>query len=154
MSAQRQVRAQTIVILGFVVSAVSGVISYFETVTTRGRQFSSLREIVIPMLNPLTMIATVCAWWWLARIGAGDEGNRTILQRAFIAFAIQYLCATVLLLFLITPFRSLGGFWMTSALWFDLVGALASALGLFLLSRAFSVRAQTDQPVLEADAVT
>jgi hypothetical protein len=154
MSTQRQVQAQTLVILGFVVSAVSGVISYFETVTTRGYEFSSLREIVIPMLNPLTMIAPVFAWWWLARIEAGDEGQRTILQRAFVAFAIQYVCTTALVLFLVTPFRSLGGFWLTCVFWFELVGALVSALGLFLLSRTFSARAQMDQPVTEADAVS
>ena len=154
MIALRQVRARAIVVLGFALSAVSSLISYFETVTTRGYQYSSLREIVIPMLNPLMMIATVCAWSWLTRIGAGDEGQRANLQRAYIAFAVQYLFMTVLLLFLITPFRSLGGFWMTSALWFDLVGALISTLGLILLSLAIRSRAQMDQPVHEADALS
>jgi hypothetical protein len=140
--------------MGFAVSAVAGVISYFETVTTEGYGFSSLREIVVPMLNPLTMIAAVFAWRWLVHVRADDEGQRTILRRAFVAFAIQYLSTTALVLFLITPFRSLGGFWLTCVFWFEMVGALASAMGLFLLSRRFSARAQIDQPVTDADVVS
>lgn len=135
-------------------SAVAGVISYLETVTARGYGFSSLRELVIPMLNPLTMIAAVFAWWWLARVRAGDEGQRTILQRAFVAFAIQYLCTTALFLFLVTPFRSLGGFWLTCVFWFELVGAFTSALGLFLMSRTFSARVHLDQSITSEGAVS
>jgi hypothetical protein len=128
------------VILGFVVSALSGVISYVQTVTTRGYYFDSFRQIVIPMLEPLTLIAAACAWWWLSMVVANDEPQRMNLQRAYVAFALQYLFVSVLVLFLITPFRSLGGFWLTSVLWLQLVGAFIAALGLFLLSRTLSAR--------------
>lgn len=138
MSALRQVSAQAVIVLGFAISAAASVISYYETVTTGGYGFSSLRATVLPLLNPLMMIATLCAWWWLSRVGPGDEGQRVNLLRAYIAFALQYLFTTALVLFLIEPFRSFGNMWMTSALWLQLIGAFVSALGLFLVSRILS----------------
>src|ERR1035438_6672858 len=111
-----RVPAQAIVILGFVVSALATVISYEQTVTSRGYYFDSFRQIVIPILNPLTMIVAVFAWWWLTNVEAADEYQRTNLQRAYVAFAVQYVLTTILILFLITPFRTFGGFWMTSVL--------------------------------------
>jgi len=149
-----RVPAQAIVILGFVVSALATVISYVQTVIGQGYYFHSFREIVLPMLNPLTMIAAVFAWWWLTTVEANDEHQRTNLQRAYVAFAIQYGLTTALILFLITPFRSFGGFWLTSVLWLELVGAFVSALGLFLLSRTLSVRVTTVEPVSDVDALT
>jgi hypothetical protein len=149
MSALRQVSAQTVIILGFAISAAASVISYFETVTTQGYGFTSLRETVLPLLNPLMMIATLFAWWWLSRVGPGDEGQRVNLLRAYIAFALQYLITTALVLFLITPFRSLGNTWMTSALWLQLIGAFVSALGLFLVSRILS-QVRFDAPDMDS----
>ena len=137
--------AQVMVVLGFVVSATSGVISYVNDVTQRGYYFSGLRVVVIPVLNPLITIAAVFAWWWLTRLEANDELQRTILRRAYLAFAVQYLLTSILYLFVITPFRTFGGFWMTSVLWFALVGALLSALGLFLYSRTLAPRRDNDE---------
>lgn len=127
-------------IVGFVVTALSGVVSYVQTVTTRGYYFDSFRQVVIPMLEPLTLIAAACAWWWLSMVVANDEHQRVNLQRAYVAFALQYLLVSVLVVFLITPFRSLGGFWLTTVLWGQLIGAFIAALGLFLLSRTLSAR--------------
>lgn len=149
-----RVPAQTIVILGFVVSALATVISYVQTVTGQGYYFHSFREIVLPILNPLSMIAAVFAWWWLTTVEANDEHQRTNLQRAYVAFAIQYGLTTALILSIITPFRSLGGYWLTSVFWLELVGAFISALGLFLLSRMLSVRGTTVEPVSDGDALT
>lgn len=130
-------------ILGLTVSALAGVISYIETVTTRGYYFSSFHQVVIPMLNPLIAIAALFAWWWLTRVEAHDESQRKTLQRAYVAFALQYAFTMTLYLLLITPFRNLGSFWLTSVFWFELVGAFISAVGLLLLSRTLSVRETT-----------
>ena len=139
--------------LGFVVSALAAVISYEQTVSSRGYYFESFRQIVIPMLSPLTKIAAVFAWWWLTRVEAGDDAQRINLQRAYVAFAVQYLLTSALVVFLITPFRTFGGFWMTSVLWFELVGAFVSALGLFLLSRTLSTRVIALAPVTDTTAL-
>ena len=147
MRPMARVQAQATVIMGFVVSALASVISYVQNVTGQGYSFDSFRQIVLPMLPPLTMIVAIFAWYWLTSVEANDEHQRTNLQRAYVAFAIQYSLTTALLLFLITPFRSLGGFWLTSVLWLELVGALISALGLFLLSRTLSVRTTTVEPI-------
>jgi hypothetical protein len=148
-----RVPAQAIVILGFVVSALASVISYVQSFTGQGYYFHSFRQIVLPMLNPLIMIVAVFAWWWLTTVEANDEHQRTNLQRAYVAFAIQYGLTTALILFLITPFRSLGGFWLTSVFWVELVGAFITALGLFLLSRTLSGRVTTVEPVSDVDAL-
>jgi hypothetical protein len=135
------------VVLGFVLSATAGVISYLDNVTRRGYHFSGLRVIVIPALNPGITIAAVIAWWWLTRLVAHDEIQRTILRRAYLAFAVQYLLNAFLWLFIITPFPRFEGFWMTSVLWFDLVGAFVSGLGLFLYSRTLGRRSDNAELV-------
>lgn len=140
--------------MGFFVSALSSVISYEQTVSGRGYDFTGFRQIVIPMLNPLTTIAAVFAWWWLTKVDANDEHQRTNLQRAYVAFAVQYVLTTALILFLITPFRTFGDFWLTSVLWLQLVGAFISAVGLFLLSRTLRARITADEAVSDVDALT
>jgi hypothetical protein len=135
--------AQVIVILGFVVTAAASVIGYFDNVTSRGYYFNGFRVIVIPLLNPLIMIAALFAWWWLTRLEESERGQRTNLRLAYIAFAIQYLLTSILYLMIIWPIRSLGGFWVTSTFWFQLVGAFVSAIGLFLLSGTLSSRTES-----------
>jgi hypothetical protein len=154
MNASARRAAQMLVVLGFVLSATSGVISYLDNVTRRGYHFSGLRVIVIPLLNPLITIAAVFAWWWLTRLVANDDIQRTILRRAYLAFAVQYLLTSLLLLFIITPFQTFGGFWMTSVLWFDLVGASVSALGLLLYSRTLGQRRDNDELVAAVGATS
>jgi len=145
MNASARRAAPMVVVLGFVLTAASGVISYLDNVTRRGYHFSGLRVIVIPALNPGITIAAVFAWWWLTRLVANDEIQRTILRRAYLAFAVQYLLNAFLFLFIITPVPQFGGFWMTSVLWFDLVGAFVAALGLFLYSRTLGQRRDNDE---------
>ncbi len=135
MSVNLRVQAQATVILGFALSAVSGLISYFTTITSRGYYFNSFREIVIPVLNPLTAIAALFAWWWLTQIEARDEVQRATLQLAYIGFAVQYLLMTTLFLFLVTPFHTFGGIWGTSDIWLQMIGSFVAAIGLILLSR-------------------
>lgn len=134
-------------------SALATIIDYVQTVTVRGYYFDSFRQIVIPMLNPLSTIAAVFAWWWLTKVEATDEHQRTNLRRAYVAFAIQYIFTTILIVFLITPFRTLGSFWLTNVFWLELVGACISALGLLLLSRTMKVRANIVEPVSDVGAL-
>jgi hypothetical protein len=134
------------VVLGFALAAAAGVISYLENVTRRGYYFSGFRPIVIPLLNPLTMIAALVAWWWLTRLQAHDDAQRVNLRWVYLAFAVQYLLSAMLYLLIMTPFRTFGGFWMTSVLWFYMVGAFVAALGLFLYWRMLRPRAFHDEP--------
>jgi hypothetical protein len=136
------------------ISALAGVISYINTVSQRGYQFNSWRVGVLPLLSPLSVITVLVAWWWLTRIEASDESGRRILQRAFLAFAAQYLLLTILWLILITPFNARDGFWLTTVTWFDLIGAFISAIGLFLLSRLVTVRTPVIELVEESPAVS
>jgi hypothetical protein len=148
-----RVQAQATVIMGFVVSALATVISYFQTFTGQGYTFGSFRQIVLPMLNPLATIVAVFAWFWLTMVVVDDGHQRTNLQRAYVAFAMQYALTSILIVFLITPFRSMGGFWLTSVIWLELIGALTSALGLFLLSRTLSARVTDIEPVTDDAAL-
>jgi hypothetical protein len=154
MRPSTRVPVQAVVILGFVISALAGVISYVDTVSQRGYHFSSLRVVMLPLFNPLIVILVVVAWWWLTRIEASDEAGRRILQRAFLAFAAQYLLTTIFWIFLITPFNAGDGFWYTTSMWFDLIGAGISSIGLFLLSRSVTVRTPVIDPVEESPALS
>ena len=147
MRTNTRVAAQVIVIMGFVVAASSGVISYEQTVSGRGYDFNGLRQIVLPLLNPLMTIAALFAWWWLTKVDARDELQRRNFQRAYAAFTIQYLATTALLLFLVTPWRTFGGFWLTSVLWLQMVGAFIIALGLILFSLTLRKRVAVDDSV-------
>ena len=154
MNTKARRAAQLLVVLGFAIAAASEVISYFNNVTRRGYHFSGFRVIVIPMLNPSITIAALCAWWWLTHLEANDEVQRTNLRRAYFAFAAQYLLTAFLFLFIITPFRTFGGFWTWSVLWFDLVGALVSAIGLLLLSRTLALRVDHVELIANVDALS
>jgi hypothetical protein len=109
---------------------------------------------MLPLFNPLIVISVLVAWWWLTRIEASDESGRRILQRAFLAFAAQYLLTTIFWLFLITPFNAVDGFWLTTVTWFQMIGALISAIGLFLLSRLVTVGMPVIAPVEESPALS
>ncbi len=152
MRPSTRVPVQAVVILGFVISALAGVISYFNTVSQRGYQFSGFKVIVIPLLNPLLMISVLIAWWWLTRVEASDESGAVILRRTLLAFAAQYFFTTVLLLMIITPFNSGDGFWLTTVTWFQLIGAAVSTIGLLLLSRLIIVRTPNIEPFVESSA--
>ena len=125
MRSSARLPVQSVVILGFVISALAAVISYFNTVTQQGYHFNGFKVTLIPLLNPLVMISVVIAWWWLTRVEASDESGAVILRRTFLAFAAQYFFTTVLLLMIITPFNTGDGFWLTTVLWFQLIGALS-----------------------------
>ena len=153
MTSIARLQAQSIVLLGLGISAAGNVISYFNTVTQRGYHFNGFRESVIPMLNPLVTIAALAAWWWLTRIEAGDERQRRNLQRAYLAFAAQYLLTMSFYLIIITPWHTLGTFWMTISLWSDLVGAFVAALGLVLLSLTLRPRATIEEDVADSGAL-
>jgi hypothetical protein len=145
---------QSVVILGFVISALAAVISYFNTVTQQGYRLNGFKVTVIPLLNPLVMISVVIAWFWLTRVEPSDESGAAILRRSFLAFAAQYFFTTVLLLMIITPFNTADGFWLTTVLWFELIGATISTIGLILLSRAVTVRTPTTEPVEDSPALS
>ena len=153
MNSRARVQAQSIVVLGFVLSAAAAVISYLNTVTQRGYHFNGFRVVVLPMLNPLLTIAAVFAWWWLTRVEIGDEGQRRNLHRALIAFAVQYMLLACLYALILFPLQSLGDFWMTTSFWSDLVGAFVSSLGLVLLSLTFRSRATVESAISESGAL-
>jgi hypothetical protein len=133
MPAQRQI-SQVIVILGFSMTALSAVIEYVVSVTSLGYRFSSFREIIDPMLYPLITLVAIVAWLWLTRIDPRDDAQRRILNKAFFAFAVQYLLYTGAYAFIIIPLRSFGGFWSTSSVWLSFTGAGVTALGLVLFA--------------------
>src|SRR5271155_3000901 len=134
MRSRARGQAQSIVVLGFVIGAAASEMVYWYSVSQRGYHFDGFRAVVVPMLNPLLTIAAVFAWWWLTRIEVGDEGQRRNLQRAFVAFAVQYFLLACLYAMIVTPLRSLGDFWITTSFWSDLVGAFVASCGLVLLS--------------------
>jgi zinc transporter ZupT len=152
MKSRVRLQAQLIVLLGFAISAAANVISYFNTVTQRGYHFNGFRVSVVPMLNPLMTIAALAAWWWLTRIEAGDERQRRNLQRAYLAFAAQYLLTTSFFLIVIDPFHILGTFWMTTSLWSDLIGAFVAAVGLVFLSLTLRSHTTIEEAEPKSDA--
>jgi len=148
-----RVQLRAMVVLGFVVSALAQLISYFFNISTGGYQFSSFRVVIDPMLAPLTTIAAVVAWWWLTKLEARDDAQRTILGRAYLFFAIQYVITAATFNFIFTPIHNFGSYWVTSALWFGLVGALVSSLGLFLMSRSLAAHSEGDATSSDLDHV-
>lgn len=138
MSASRQIRAEAVVVLGFALSAVAGVLAYIYDVTSISYQFNSFQDVLDPLIPPLTSIASVIAWLWLTQLDPRDEGQRRILRRAYLFFAIQYVLLSAGYNFIFTPIRSFGGFWITTYLWIFFVGAVVTAFGLFRVSRILS----------------
>jgi hypothetical protein len=120
------------------------------TVSSGQFNWGSFRAVVGNVLSPLLVLAAVLAWWWLVKIQTEDEGQKRVLRIAFLAFALQYLLTSAFYLFVLTPIRSFGDFWETTALWSDLVGAFLSALGLFLFSRLFVDTRHRADPITQS----
>lgn len=154
MNSSARVPVQAVVILGFALAVIGSVVDYFFTITQRAYHFSSFKLVMIPLMEPLIVISALVAWWWLTRIEASDGAGSAILRRAFLAFAAQYGFTTVLWLFVIIPFNNGDGFWPTTAMWFDLIGALITTTGLFLLSRTFSASVSRTEPIVEIPVVS
>ena len=134
-----QARIRVLVVTGFVLGAVGAVISYINEVTSIGAQLTSFRYDVDTLVNPLATIAAVVAWSWLVQLDARDERQCTILRRAFLCLALEYLLFAVGFNFIFTPIHSIGGFWTTLDLWLEFLGSVLVALGLFLYSRSLFV---------------
>ena len=145
--------ARTIVILGFTVVALSGVISYWQNVSSVSYQFGSFREILIPLLNPLITIVAVAAWWWLSRLEARDDEQLRYLRIAYIAFGVQYFLYAALYVLIVTPLDSQAGSWTTTVLWLDFVGAVVASFGLFLMAKTFFTQVDFDQVVPVSEEV-
>jgi len=139
------------VILGFVLSALAEVISYVFNVTAGGYQFDSFQVVLDPLLGPLTAFAAVAAWWLLTQFEARDDAQLTTLRRAYLFFAIQYVLVAAAYNFIFTPIHNFGSHWVTTALWFDLLGAFVTALGLFLMSRSLITLVETERPTSDVD---
>ena len=139
------------IILGFVLSALAEVISYVFNVTAGGYQFDSFQVVVDPLLGPLTAIVAVVAWGLLTQFEARDEAQLTILRRAYLFFAIQYVLFAASFNFIFTPIHNFGSYWVTTALWFDLLGAFVTALGLFLMSRSLVALVEVERPTSDVN---
>jgi hypothetical protein len=48
--------------------------------------------------------------------------------------------------FIFTPIHNFGSYWVTTSLWFDLLGAWTTALGLFLMSRSLVTLMDVERP--------
>jgi len=53
--------------------------------------------------------------------------------------------------FIFTPIHNFGSYWITFALWMDLLGALTAALGLFLTSRSLAVYGEPDEVMVDIE---
>jgi hypothetical protein len=144
MDPLRQLRAQVLVVLGFAMAAVASVTMYIVDVTSVGFQFDSFRSIIDPLLYPLLTIVAVFAWFWLTLLRPHDEQQCRILRGAYFAFAVQYLLSAAAFAFVVLPFRSFGGFWITTTLWLELFGAAVTAVGFYLFAQNLR-RVQFDQ---------
>ena len=136
-----RVRAQALVIVGFVVSALAGVISYFQyrhapAATTSMR--STGRD---PVAQSVTLIAAVVRVVVVDAVEASDEQQRSeSFDGPIVAFAPSTCSSASSSCSSSRHFDTLGGFWLTTVLWGQLIGAFIAALGLFLLSRTLSAR--------------
>lgn len=135
---------RTIVVAGFAISALAGVIAFTNDLTAQGAQYS-FHGVLDILVYPLSTIAAACAWSLLTGLSPRDDAQTRTLRRAYLFFAAQYLLFAVEYNFVFTPPRSFGGLWTTAALWFDFVGALLSSLGLFLMYRLLGARSEPER---------
>ena len=124
---------------------MASVISFVNDVNSVGFP-DSFHGIFDSLLSPLTAVAALCAWALLTRFEARDEGQLRILRLAYVAFAVQYILAAASYNFIFTPIHSFGGFWTTTGLWVEFLGALVTSVGLFLMSRSLVTIAEPERP--------
>lgn len=145
MTSSPKNQARFAVLLGFALVVISSVITYVQGVTSFGYSFASFRGFFAPVTDLLIPVAALAAWWWLSQLRALDTRQLSLLQKGFYALAFQQLLNFFLFLFIVTPFRSFGGFWIEAALWLQGVGGAVTAFGFFLLSRTLSVTTDVNE---------
>jgi hypothetical protein len=136
---------RTMIVVGFVLAAVANVITFVNSVNSVGFPFT-FRAIVDSLVGPLAAVAAVGAWWALTRVEARGGAQLSALRLAYIFFAVEYLLFAIGYNFIFTPIHSFGGFWTTATLWLNFIGALVSAVGLFLMWRTLATSDAEERP--------
>jgi hypothetical protein len=149
MTPTSRVQIRALVVLGFSLSALAGVVNYVFSVSTGGYRFDSFQTVVDPLLLPLTSIAAIVAWYWLTQVEPRDPSQLRVLRRAYQFFAIEYVLIAASFNFIFTPIHNFGSYWITFALWMDLLGALTAALGLFLTSRSLAIYGEPEVAMVD-----
>jgi hypothetical protein len=104
---------------------------YFNPLAT----WSSL-ELVIS--NLATLVA-IWAWWWLTKVDAARDDQRSFLRRAFYALAMQYLLFSVIDIGQLAQVPGVTrGTWNVAPLWIEGIGTIATTVGFVMMAREFS----------------
>lgn len=135
---------RTVVVSGFLLSALAGVIVFVNDVTSLGFPFT-FRSVLDNLVQPLSTFAAAGAWYLLTQVQVHDETQLALLRRAYLFFAAQYLLVVVGYNFIFTPPHVFGDFWVTSELWVALFGAVVTTFGLFMMYRSLDTSEVMEQ---------
>jgi hypothetical protein len=125
--------AGLLIFVGFVLIALSSLVILYYDVTGRYFAFVGWRNILQTIIQPLSSLFAAGGWWFLSRLGAHDEEQRSIIRRAYWALGLASAVIAVLELLTITEVSGLSQF--TWELWLSAVGSAVATMGYILTAR-------------------
>jgi len=131
-------RAQTWVVVGFLLTAVGSIWTFIRVVITdhlysEAGFWTGLETTLVPVM---TLIA-LYAWWWLTKLAVEGATQATVVRKAFKGFACYYAISSTVLFINLFQFHPFQAFSDLAPLWFQAVGAFITFFGFIFLSREF-----------------
>ena len=128
--------ARVLVIGGFGVIVIGGVVNLIDIYSSGIYRYLQFSGDLVQFLIPLATIATFAAWWFMSQMMTDQSEQRLLLQRAYRWFAVEYLfmfAAAVAL-----GWHATGFSWTASVAWIQGAGEALASIGFLLMARLLS----------------
>lgn len=132
--------ARAWVVTGFALTALGAIVNLVQLVS-RDYLSESFRNDVELIALTLGSLAALWAWWFLSMIAISVSEHDSLFRSAFIGLMVESLCLCAEYLNVLgsTPVFSQ----FSWQFWLEGLGSLVTAMGFFLMSRAFSSRSES-----------
>ncbi len=148
MGEKRQRGARALVIGGFGIVVISGVVNLIDVYSIGIYKYLRLSGDLVQFLIPLATIATIAAWWFMSQLMTDQFEQRLLLRRAYRWFGVEYLIMFAAAVAL--------GWHSTAFAWTNVVAGIQGAgegltsIGFLLMARLLSVEAASSEEVVSS----
>ena len=128
--------ARVLVIGGFGVVVIGGIVNVINIYGSGMYKFFKFSGDLVQFLIPLATIATIAAWWFMGQMVVEQPEQQRLLRRAYWCFGVEYLimfAASVAL-----GWRSTALAWTDSVSWILGAGEGLTSVGFLLMARLLS----------------
>jgi hypothetical protein len=137
-----------LIIVGYSLGALGSIVEFIWTVSQNYFPIASAKSDFLVAANPLALLASVWAWWFLTKILVALDDQPSLLNKALFGLGLQSLvlgASSILVVSSLSSFSELN-----FTIWAFGVGYLITALGFFLMTSSTSKFATINDESLRA----